>query len=91
LGDGDAGGPILDGRGRLIGISLDRPRVLALTGAGKPPPGPGDFALTATVLRDFLDYYGIATDGAATDGPVLNDAGAVARLRALTVGFECRL
>jgi S1-C subfamily serine protease len=88
---GNAGGPILDRRGRLIGISLDRPRLMALTGAAETPPGPLHYALNASVLRDFLDYYGVATGVAADAGPVLDDAGAVARLRAVTVGFECRL
>ncbi len=87
---GGAGGPILDRRGRLIGISLDRPRVLALTGAGEPPSGPPHYALNAAVLKDFLDYSDVGT-GVAADGPVLDDAGAVARMRAITVGFECRL
>ena len=88
IGCGGAGGPILDRRGRLIGISLDRPRVLALTGAAETPPL--HYALNACVLRDFLDYNDIQT-GVAADAPVLDDAGAVARMRAVTVGFECRL
>ncbi len=96
MADGNAGGPVLDRRGRLIGISLDRPRLMALTGAAETQAWPLHYALNAAVLRDFLDYYDVATGDVATGvaadaGPVLDDAGAVARLRAVTVGFECRL
>lgn len=88
--DGGSGGPVLDRRGRLIGIGLDRPRVLALTGAGAAPAAPDHFALSTAILRDFLAYYDVRPGRIDADGPILDDAGAVARLRAVTVGFVCR-
>ncbi len=86
----DSGGPVLDGRGRLVGLSLGWPQVLALTGGRSGPAKLRHFALSAAELSDFLAYYKVPIATAKAAAPILDDAGAVARMRAVTVGFVCR-
>ncbi|MFQ5955048.1 MAG: tetratricopeptide repeat-containing serine protease family protein [Kiloniellales bacterium] len=86
----DSGGPVLDDRGRLIGISLGWQQVLALTGARGELPELNHFAVNAAIVGDFLDYYQVTHDRAKGGAATLDDAGAVERMRAVTVGFACR-
>ncbi len=86
----DAGGPVLDGRGRLIGISLGWQQVLALTGARGELPKLNHFAVNAAIVGDFLNRYEVTHDRAEAGAATLDDAGAVERMRAVTVGFACR-
>ncbi len=66
--DGDAGGPVMDSGGAVVGMLLPR-----LGASGQQLPGDVNFATDATALASFLSENGInvtATDANASMHPV---------------------
>ena len=85
---GNSGGPLLDASGNVIGVvvsKLNAVKVAKLTG---DIPQNVNFAITANVLRGFLDANGVDYKSGAA-GPVIATPEIARRSQAFTVLIEC--
>ncbi len=87
---GNSGGPVLDGSGRVVGITTSVMNGLALAAlTGGALPQNVNFATKSNVARDYLARLNTSLserDGAAAD---MNAANVADKARAFTVKVEC--
>ena len=86
---GNSGGPVLDGAGRVVGVTvskLDALEILRVTG---DIPQNVNFAVSAGTARAFLDAEGVPYETAPSDNLLAADVVA-ASARSFTVLVECR-
>ena len=85
---GNSGGPLLDASGNVIGVvvsKLNAVKVAKLTG---DIPQNVNFAITASVLRGFLDANGVEYKS-GTVGPAIATPEVARKAQAITVLIEC--
>ena len=80
---GDAGGPVLNGAGAVIGMLLPRP-----DGGAQKLPDTVNFAVKSTVLGDFLAANGVAPT-TSRGGPALDPVDLSAQATGMTVLVSC--
>ena len=80
--EGDAGGPVLDETGAVMGM------ILPASDGNRSLPSDVQFAVKAPVLADFLAATGISTDTAAGDAP-LTPVALADRAANMTVQVSC--
>ncbi len=87
LKPGNSGSPLLDGRGRVVGMATaERDRVKAYARTGELPPA-GGIAIGAEPLIAFLSARGIAVS--VGDPPEADEAAVLARARRYVVRIDC--
>lgn len=85
---GNSGGPVVDDRGRLIGVVVSKLDALKFAGVTGDIPQNVNFAIKASTLVSFLEAQGVRYESAAT-GEVLTPAAASEVASAATVMVEC--
>jgi S1-C subfamily serine protease len=85
---GNSGGPILDLRGRVVGVLVHSVSISGFARVTGTLPQNLNFGVKASVLSSFLEAHGVSADpaGAAADLAVADVA---ERARAFTVRIEC--
>jgi S1-C subfamily serine protease/TPR repeat protein len=86
---GNSGGPVLDSKGRLVGIVVSKLDALVVAGVTNDIPQNVNFAIRSTVLENLLQSRSIDYVAAAKDGPELSVTAAADRARLASVKVQC--
>jgi serine protease Do len=86
---GNSGGPVLDSRGRLMGVVVAKLNAIAVANVTDDIPQNVNFAIKSSVLENFLQASAIEyeTDGQATKELPITDLARLAQH--VTVRIEC--
>lgn len=86
---GNSGGPVLDSKGRLVGIVVSKLDALVVAGVTNDIPQNVNFAIRSTVLENLLQSRSIDYVAAAKDSPELSVTAAADRARLASVKVQC--
>ena len=85
---GNSGGPLLDSSGNVIGVVVSKLNAVKVANITGDIPQNVNFAITANVLRGFLDANGVEYKSGST-GAVIGTAEIARRAQVFTVLIEC--
>lgn len=85
---GNSGGPLLDGSGNVIGVVVSKLDAVKVAKATGDIPQNVNFAITANVLRGFLDSNGVDYKSSVA-GPPISTQEIARRAQSFTVSIEC--
>jgi len=86
---GNSGLPLVDLRGSIAGMAVSRAKAMAISSSPPGVPAKANFALSAKMLRGFLDRQGVVCETKGS-GAIMTPGDAEARARTATVLVECR-